>query len=479
MKIRALVNIGHSLVPHWWPVVTSGQVRTGASYSRQNSSLSSRFNSIECGSSSLTESLLNRQHSLGSLKRNPGSIPRGQNILPRPESPTNGEKLEPVENLDPVFEKVLQELEKMEQEIRSLPPQDVSLSPGFVNHSKRTCFANAALKQRITTMSMKDVFTLQKTACTLYKAHPEIYEHPIKHGSEKRDGTRRAVLILRFAKLAEAVIRTRCGQKNIDVISAQVDFFQACYEFGQSKDASSGIFKKLFPYGEDERFWGSHDDPHEFMLKLMDIIDEARELTPPLTYSTQIQATDNKDQVVGKESVDSAILEVNITHDTLSKCLGPQIDDIDPEQEVRFPDGQPHPCQRHDIYTSDSPDDIQHVHFQIKIWSYLNPFRTEILAEQARRLVFSEPVENISFQVKNSQTGQMVDLPLHLKSVVIHWGFVNFGHYKTLERGGNDWYLHDDFGLTKITGGIQDYFTLHKDEIPYMFMFEHDKSSKT
>ena len=90
-------------------------------------------------------------------------------MLPRPPSPTNVDPIEEVEDLSAVFDEATQNLEKVEKELKQLPLQQASLSPGFPNHRNRTCFANAVLKQCIASMSISDVVALQKKACTLYK----------------------------------------------------------------------------------------------------------------------------------------------------------------------------------------------------------------------------------------------------------------------------------------------------------------------
>ena len=202
-------------------------------------------------------------------------------------------------------------------------------------------------------------------------------------------------------------------KKKLVLLRRKCVFYQACYGFGQSNDYTHGTLKRLFPHGASTRFEGRHEDPHEFMLTVLEIIDEDKELMPSLSYSTMVKAIDDASQTTGGASWCAAIQYVEMNHSTIEACLGPQIEDIDEDvwPTVKFPDGKQHRCQKHDVFSSPSPEDLQHIHISLRIWDWKNAYAPGVLAKEVRSLVIDEPFEKISIKIKNNTTGDLVDLP--------------------------------------------------------------------
>ncbi|MGI9277175.1 MAG: hypothetical protein ACR2PT_20305 [Endozoicomonas sp.] len=520
----ALINMGEFGTAHWMPMVPAPARRRTGAISRTSVTVAplARDEAL----TSIRQSRLDQQRYLETLKNNPDLIPAGQNFLPRPESPKYYESLgqssleqpaslhgyqqqwlreDPMMSIQqgaidpqagmynnltslppaslvampgaamPSITAGLTSLNIQQPPVEQLAPANPERTPGFTNFGARTCFFNAGMNQQIVGMTMAEVAALKEQAFTLRRHHPGIYQHKYQttygERTQIRDGGKRANVMLKFAELAEKTMRARSGKPISNIKQSLLNLHKACYELGRSTDIESSRFKTFYPKEVQDHFEGPQQDAHEFMGKLLEIVDEDNLLSSPLSQGYEIQTTDGSGMTKNLVGAAQNIIQVPIKG-SLQECLAPHSEDMGKNEWLTFEDGQSHAARKTDFYAHPDPRSIRRLKLQVKAWEVKpNTVMPEKLTQKARNLVLKHPFERINVPLKNSTTGEFEPTPMEVKTIVAHIGDNPAGgHYITFEQHNGQWYRYDDEKTFPVNLKIA--FEGNDAMVPYMFGFE-------
>lgn len=517
-----IMNLGRFAFAHWMPTEPAPLPRTRG---MKGTRLAQPLNKDEL-LTSIRQKRDEKEQYLASLAQNPQLVPAGQNMLTRPESPkyddipgSNNQKQQQ-ETLQAHRKQWLEDLERdpmmslqvgaigpeaekyqhltrmpsinhqdqpdLEQSLRALnikqpvveqlPPVDAGKTPGFRNFGSRTCFCNAGLKQQIAGMTMADVKALKDRAYALRRNHLGVYNHTFWNAygekTQVRDGGKRASLMLSFAGLAEATLKARSDQSVSDIEKHLWRLHQACYELGQSQDIEAVAFRRYYPHGPEKGYSGKQWDSHEFMVKLLEIVDEDSQLSDQLSQAYTIQTTDGSQHRKERTGTPQSIISVPIDGRSLEECLSPSTATMEQRDWVIFSDGKEHAADKTDFFVHPNPQDIRRLNIQAMAFgTNQHTGVTGKLTREARGLVLQHPFEQIKVPLVNGTSKQTESIPMQVKSIVAHTGnSVDVGHYVTFEKQGNQWYLYDDNRTMSVS--LKEVMESQPGMVPYMFQYE-------
>ena len=253
------------------------------------------------------------------------------------------------------------------------------------------------------------------------------------------------------------------------------DLHKACYDLGQSGDIESPAFKRYYPDGEDKNFTGRQWDSQEFMIKLLEIIDENNQLSNPVSEGYIIESTDGLGENKQRTGTAQSIISVPIDGRSLEACLAPKTEVMQKDEWVTFSDGRKHPANKTNFLVHPQPGAVERFNIQVK--AYTTDMITENvkkLTDEARALILRHPFEQIKVPLVNETSQQTENIPMHIKSIVAHSGASSdVGHYVTYEKQGNQWYLYDDSTTKPVD--LKKEFDSHRGRVPYMFQYERVK----
>ena len=486
-KPLCLINLGDDFFPHWVP--TNPQ-RKG----RKQKQVPGPINPPPVLESLMSMRARNRRQ-LDSLMQNPQYLPPNQQYLQRPSTPdfSSTRHSQPSElsshRMDPNLFLSLSSMSYSTDSIMAAdstetPFQKLVLtqaeqperSPGFKTFRTRTCFANSSLKQLIISLETGDIDALRHKAVALQRnpSGIRLVTHPETGIKTFMSSHARAKVILQFANLAEATKRARCGEQvsSKDMDNILEELHQACYELSQTGDSASPQGRNFFPTGKDSDFIGRQGDAEEYMLWLLDIIDDDCKIFTLIQPCYINQATDNPNLI--SEKIDPGLLVIPINPDgrSITELLKTETEQAGEDIGFRFETDRAHPFERREMLGASNPAAIKRLTIQVKAFS-LDP-QMEVnrpTTQAAKQLVESSDFENITLELYDIKTKKIVPIKFRLKSVIVHETFAkHLGHYYTFEKSGNDWIKHDDNWVQKkdLKSAIQSNSAL----APYLFSYE-------
>ena len=278
--------------------------------------------------------------------------------------------------------------------------------------------------------------------------------------------------MLAFSELMLATMAVRQGSDVQNIEQLHTRFHQACYDLGCSGDRMAARFQTVYPRGGPE-FSGPQQDAHEFMLMLLEAVDEDQELFAPLSQMYILTAKD--DPKLKKDKVEPGLPVVSVPLDGrgFSQLLKPTREEMDADNAIDFDEHGMHEAVKVDSFSHPNPGSIKLMNLHAKAFGSDLYGRSHKKTEEARNLVLKHPFEKLPVTVMNSTTQREETLEVEIVSMVAHIGSAaNSGHYVAYEKKDGQWYLYNDNYTAKVAD-IKEEFRRNPGMVPYVMSYQN------